>query len=77
MEEKKNTPKKTEPTKAPHRGEDHPVTAGDLALAYEKTLDTILENDDEDAKDSLSDYMDELKEESEIIGRPLENPESE
>lgn len=70
MKEKKNTPKEAVSTKAPHIGEDYPVTAGDLALAYEKALETILENDDEDAKDNLSDYMDELKEESETVGRP-------
>lgn len=74
MKENKNTSKKAEPTKAPHIGEDYPVTAGDLALAYEKALETILENDDEDAKDSLSDYMDELKEESETVGRPPKGP---
>lgn len=36
--------------------------------AYNKTMDEILENDDENAKDNLSDYMDELKEESEALG---------
>ncbi len=35
---------------------------------YNKVMDEILENDDENAKDNLSDYMDELKEESEALG---------
>lgn len=35
--------------------------------AYNKAMDEILENDDENAKDNLSDYMDELKEESEAL----------
>ena len=35
---------------------------------YNKVMDEILENDDENAKDNLSDYMDELKEESESLG---------
>lgn len=39
--------------------------------AYNKAMDEILENDDENAKDNLSDYMDELKEESEV---PDDNP---
>ena len=34
---------------------------------YYKALDEINENNDEDAKDSNSDYMDEIKEESEEI----------
>ena len=38
--------------------------------AYNKAMDEILENDDENAKDNLSDYMDELKEESVNVGRP-------
>lgn len=38
--------------------------------AYNKTMDEIIDNDDENAKDNLSDYMDELKEESENVGRP-------
>lgn len=36
--------------------------------AYNKAMDEILENDDENAKDNMSDYMDELKEESEALG---------
>lgn len=35
---------------------------------YNRVMDEILENDDENAKDNLSDYMDELKEESEALG---------
>ena len=41
-----------------------------LREAYEDTLGEILENDDEDARDNLADYMYELKEESENVGRP-------
>lgn len=41
-----------------------------LQEAYEDTLGRIQENEDEDARDNLSDYMDELKEESENVGRP-------
>lgn len=36
-----------------------------------RILEEILENDDENAKDRSSDYMDELREESEALGRPL------
>ena len=36
--------------------------------AYNKAMDEILANDDQNAKDNLSDYMDELKEESEALG---------
>lgn len=36
--------------------------------AYNKVMDEILENDAQNAKDNLSDYMDELKEESEALG---------
>lgn len=35
--------------------------------AYNKAMDEILDNDDENAKDNNSDYMDELKEESESL----------
>lgn len=38
--------------------------------AYNKAMEEIIDNDDENAKDNLSDYMDELKEESESIGEP-------
>lgn len=40
------------------------------AKRMKDTLGEILENDDEDARDNLADYMDELKEESENVGRP-------
>lgn len=40
------------------------------APVYNRVMDEIADNDDENAKDNLSDYMDELKEESENIGRP-------
>ena len=36
--------------------------------AYNKVMDEILENDAQNAKDNLSDYKDELKEESEALG---------
>ena len=36
--------------------------------AYNKAMDEIIDNDEENAKDNLSDYMDELKEESETLG---------
>lgn len=36
--------------------------------AYNKAMAEIIDNDDENAKDNLSDYMDELKEESETLG---------
>lgn len=38
--------------------------------AYNKAMDEIIDNDDENAKDNLSDYMDELKEESETLSQP-------
>ena len=47
-----------------------PVDDEKLQEEYEEELGDILENDDEDAKDNLADYMDELKEESENVGRP-------
>lgn len=66
MSAKKNTEKvKPEMTEAERVREDER-----LREAYEDTLGEILENDDEDARDNLSDYMDELKEESENVGRP-------
>lgn len=40
------------------------------APAHNTVLGEIIENDEENAKDNLSDYMDELKEESETVGRP-------
>lgn len=45
--------------------------------AYNKAMDEIIDNDDENAKDNLSDYMDELKEESENVGRPSSMTEKE
>lgn len=36
--------------------------------AYNRAMDAIIDNDDQNAKDNLSDYMDELKEESEALG---------
>lgn len=36
--------------------------------AYNKAMDEILDQDDENAKDNNSDYMDELKEESDSLG---------
>lgn len=39
-----------------------------LREAYTDTLGSILENDDEDARDNLANYMDEIKEESEALG---------
>lgn len=53
-------------------------TAGDrremederLRLGYERALEEIEDADDENARDNLSDYMDELREESENVGRP-------
>ena len=38
-----------------------------LHEAYVNALGEILENDDDDARDNLADYMDELKEESEAL----------
>lgn len=35
-----------------------------LNAEYNEILESILENNDEDAKDNMSDYMDELREES-------------
>ena len=66
MSTKKKTQKvKPEMTDAERIREDER-----LREAYEDTLGEILENDDEDARDNLADYMDELKEESENVGRP-------
>lgn len=39
----------------------------ELRIQYEKTLDQILNNEDENAKNNMSDYMDELREESESL----------
>lgn len=44
-----------------------------LREAYINALGEILENDDEDARDNLSDYMDEIKQESEALGTEPED----
>lgn len=63
MEEKENVEKHLTPE------EDEK-----LHEVYVNALGEILENDDDDARDNLADYMDELKEESEALGaRPGEN----
>lgn len=49
-----------------------PVDDEKLQEVYEDALGDILENDDENARDNLADYMDELKEESKNVGRPSE-----
>lgn len=41
-----------------------------LRLGYERSLEEIEDADDENARDNLADYWDELKEESQNIGRP-------
>ena len=42
----------------------------ELEENYKKVVNHIDDIDDENARDNLSDYMDELKEESKIVGRP-------
>jgi len=42
-------------------------TDEELQAAYEEALGNIEENDDENARDNLADYMDELREESETL----------
>ena len=45
-----------------------------LHEAYINALGEILENDDDDARDNLANYMDEVKEESDVLGtEPDEN----
>lgn len=44
-----------------------------LREAYINALGEILENDDEDARDNLADYMDEIKQESEALGTEPED----
>ena len=44
-----------------------------LREAYVDALGEILENDDDDARDNLANYMDEIKEESEALGTELED----
>lgn len=42
----------------------------ELEENYKKVVNHIDDIDDENARDNLSDYMDELKEESKNVGRP-------
>ena len=42
----------------------------ELEENYKKVVNHIADIDDENARDNLSDYMDELKEESKNVGRP-------
>lgn len=42
-------------------------TDEELQQAYEEALGNIEENDDENARDNLADYMNELREESEAL----------
>ena len=44
-----------------------------LHEAYVNAFGEILENDDEDARDNLANYMDEVKEESEALGTEPED----
>lgn len=44
-----------------------------LHEAYINALGEILENDDDDARDNLANYMDEVKEESEALGTEPED----
>lgn len=44
-----------------------------LHEAYVNALGEILENDDDDARDNLANYMDEVKEESEALGTEPED----
>ncbi len=44
-----------------------------LREAYVDALGEILENDDDDARDNLANYMDEIKEESEALGTEPED----
>ncbi len=44
-----------------------------LQEAYVDALGEILENDDDDARDNLANYMDEIKEESEALGTEPED----
>ncbi|PXZ43973.1 hypothetical protein DMB45_08355 [Sanguibacteroides justesenii] len=50
----------------PEEERDNRYSKSDDALnaEYNEILESILENNDEDAKDNMSDYMDELREES-------------
>ena len=42
----------------------------ELEENYKKVVNHIADIDDENARDNLSDYMEELKEESKNVGRP-------
>ena len=46
-----------------------PEEDAELQGAYTNALGDILENNDDDARDNLANYMDEIKEESEALGR--------
>ena len=50
----------------PEEERDNRYSKSDDALnaEYNEILESILENNDEDAKDNMSDYMDELREKS-------------
>ena len=51
-----------------------PEEDAELQGAYTNALGDILENDDDDARDNLANYMDEIKEESDALGsEPDEN----
>ena len=43
-----------------------------LHEAYINALGEILENNDDDARDNLANYMDEMKEESDALGTELD-----
>ena len=53
----------------PEEKRDNHYSKSDDALKaeYNEVLESILENNDEDARDNMSDYMDELKEESDAL----------
>ena len=54
----------------PEEERDNHYSKSDDALyaEYNEVLETIEANNDEDAKDNMSDYMDELEEESDALG---------
>lgn len=60
--------KQINPTSPRQTTEKHShLSNEELQKNYENTLNSILEADDENAKDNMSDYMDELKEESNAL----------
>lgn len=63
MIRKKNNPQKSDTRELVNQ--DGKVN--EFSEEYYEVLDEINENNDEDAKDNNSDYMDELREESETI----------